>query len=141
MNRILNHYKTKKFTLVELDAISSPHKNDKLFSEYFNQNCRPVINIGADNTLNFHLNGENADQYITAFMSQDGLRFKMHFKGMPAEDLKQRNFDIAFAAVVVEAFVGEKIDPTKLSSHFEIQVSEDLNLALSNNQAPTASAI
>ncbi len=60
---------------------------------------------------------------------------------MSEEDLKKRNFDLAFAAVVVGVFVGEQIDQATLYDHFEIKAGEDLNLALFNHQAPIASAI
>lgn len=135
MNRIMSHYSTKQFTMVELDAISREYKNNVIFHDHFSQSFKPVITLGEANSIIFYLDGVNPGQCITAFTGHDGLRFKMQFTDMSKEDLKQRNFDLAFASVVVDAFFDEKINLAKLADSFEIQSDEDLNLAFWINQA------
>ena len=132
MNRIMSHYQTKNFTLEELDAISREHKNDGEFTTHYSETCHGLIAIEGK-CIKFYMDGENPNICITAFVATEGLRFKMHFSGMSKADLKQRNFDLAFAAMVTEAFSGAKVNLIDLSDRFEIRTDAILDLELWGN--------
>jgi hypothetical protein len=129
MNRIMHHYQTKNFTFEELDAISREHKNDGAFAIHYSENCQGLVTTEGK-SIKFHMDGENPDMCITALFVTEGLRFKMNFSGMSEEDLKQRNFDLAFAAVVVDAFADNEIDLAKLSGRFVISGDANRELEL-----------